>query len=226
MRLRNDPQAYDKLETSVNYVKDPRAFRGKWHEYFGNHNPIHMEIGSGKGRFITTLAQQNPDINYIALEKFPTVLLKLVKKIPDGGLSNLAVISWDAKLLEEIFDPGEIDRLYLNFSDPWPKKRHAKRRLTSLPFLKLYEKVLKVGSTIEFKTDNRGFFDYSLEEFKASDFTLEDVTYDLYNSPLLEGNIATEYEERFHGLGTPINKLVARLTKHSDNKEDVNDIQA
>jgi len=220
LRLRNDPQAYDKLEASQNFIKDPKEFKGKWHEFFKNQNPIYMEIGSGKGRFITTLAQQNPDINYIALEKFPTVLIKLIRKIPEGGLPNLAVISWDAQLLEEIFAPGEIDRIYLNFSDPWPKKRHAKRRLTSLPFLQLYEKVLKDGSIIEFKTDNRGFFDYSLEEFKASHFTLEHATYDLYNSPLLEGNVATEYEEKFHGIGTPINKLVARLHKPTENKED------
>lgn len=220
MRLRNDPQAYDRLELSNNYVQDPKSQKGLWHEYFGNKNPIHMEIGSGKGRFITTLAQQNPQINYIALEKFPTVLLKLIKNIPEQGLKNLAVISTDAELLEEIFPQGEIEKLYLNFSDPWPKKRHIKRRLTSSGFLELYKKVLKTGAMIEFKTDNRGLFDFSLEEFKNSDYTLKQFTFDLYNSDALEGNIATEYEERFHNIGTPINKLIAQLESNTNITED------
>ncbi len=219
MRLRNDPQAYDKLEHSKNFIQDPKAYKGRWYEYFGNQNSIHMEIGSGKGRFITTLAQQNPDINYIALEKFPTVLLKLMKKIPEQGIRNLAVVSTDAELLEEIFDPGEIEKLYLNFSDPWPKSRHAKRRLTSANFLELYKKILKAGATIEFKTDNRGLFDFSLEEFKNSHYTLKKITFDLYSSDLIEGNIATEYEEKFHSLGTPINKLIAQLNGQMEEKE-------
>ncbi len=213
MRLRNDPQALDKLKTSENFIQNPAEYKGKWHEYFGNNNPIHMEIGSGKGQFIITLARQNSQINYIAFEKVPTVLLKLVKKIPDEGLKNLAVISEDAQKLDEIFEDGEVDKIYLNFSDPWPKYRHAKRRLTAKPFLNLYEKILKNNSVIEFKTDNRDFFDYSLEELKDSPFNIENFTYDLYNSDLLEGNIATEYEEKFHGLGTPINKVIVRLNK-------------
>ncbi|NLM73818.1 MAG: tRNA (guanosine(46)-N7)-methyltransferase TrmB [Clostridiaceae bacterium] len=213
MRLRNDPEAHEKLKIFDNYIQNPFEYRGKWHAYFGNNNPIHMEIGSGKGKFIITLAQQNPQINYIAFEKVPTVLLKLVRKIPDGGLKNLAVISEDAKKLCEIFEDGEIDKIYLNFSDPWPKYRHTKRRLTAKPFLNIYERVLKDNSLIEFKTDNRPFFDFSLEELKDSKFIIERFTYDLYNSDLLEGNIATEYEERFHGLGTPINKVIVRLNK-------------
>ncbi len=211
MRLRNDPEAYNRLELSRNYIQQPSSHKGKWHEVFGNDHPIHMEIGSGKGRFITTLAQENPHINYIALEKFPTVLLKLIKKIPEEGLKNLVVISTDAELLEELFVQGEVDRLYLNFSDPWPKKRHAKRRLTSPSFLELYKKVLKRDAIIEFKTDNRGLFDYSLEQFKGCHYTLRQVTFDLYNSDMVAGNIATEYEEKFHKLGTPINKLVAQI---------------
>ena len=213
MRLRNDPEAGEKLKVSDNYIQNPMQYKGRWHEYFKNNNPIHMEVGSGKGGFITALSLKNPDINYIAFEKVPTVLLKLISKIPEEGLSNLAVISEDAKLLSEIFEEGEIDKIYLNFSDPWPKKRHAKRRLTSKAFLELYEKVLKDGSIIEFKTDNREFFDYSIEEIENSRFSINKITYDLYNSDLLEGNIATEYEEKFHGLGTPINKLIAQLKK-------------
>ena len=215
MRLRNVPNAYDKLEACNNFVPTPENFRGDWNGYFKNNNPIHIEIGSGKGQFITELALKNPHINYIAIEKFPAVLIKLIKKIPGEGLRNLAVISFDAEALEEIFDNGEIDKLYLNFSDPWPKKRHAKRRLTSPEFLKLYKNVLKPGSVIEFKTDNRPLFDYSIETFESSGYSLIKTTFDLYNSDLLEGNIPTEYEIKFHSLGTPINKLIA-VYKHPE----------
>jgi len=224
LRLRNDPEAYDKLELSKNFIQQPSDYRGKWHEVFGNDHPIHMEIGSGKGRFITTLAQQNPHINYIALEKYPTVLLKLIRKIPEEGLRNLVVISADAERLEELFAPEEIGRLYLNFSDPWPKKKHAKRRLTSPGFLELYKKVLAKDAVIEFKTDNRGLFDYSLETFRECHYTLLKVTFDLYSSDMLEGNIATEYEEKFHKLGTPINKLIAQLDNSIIKEDDKNDM--
>jgi len=213
MRLRKDPLAEEKLRNSENYVENPERYRGRWHEYFGNNNPVHIEIGSGKGGFIIALALKNPDINYIAFEKALTVLAKLVRKIPEEGLKNLAVISSDAKLLNEIFGEGEIEKLYLNFSDPWPKKRHAKRRLTSKGFLDLYEKVLKDGSLLEFKTDNRAFFDFTVEELKNSRFEIKKITYDLYSSDLLEGNIPTEYEIKFHELGVPINKLIAQLKK-------------
>lgn len=220
MRLRNVPNAYDKLEACGNFVPGPENFRGKWKEYFNNDNPIHIEIGSGKGQFITELALKNPNINYIAIEKFPAVLIKLIKKIPGEGLKNLAVISFDAEALEEIFESGEIDKLYLNFSDPWPKKRHAKRRLTSPEFLKLYKNVLKPGSVIEFKTDNRPLFDYSIETFESSGYNLIKTTFDLYKSDLLEGNIPTEYEMKFHGLGTPINKLIAVYQHNSGTAEE------
>ncbi|NLM74716.1 MAG: tRNA (guanosine(46)-N7)-methyltransferase TrmB [Clostridiaceae bacterium] len=213
MRLRKDPLAAEKLKNSVNYIENPMVYKGRWHEYFKNNNPIHMEIGSGKGGFITALAALNPHINYIAFEKIHTVLLKLIRKIPEEGMKNLAVVSEDAKLLLDIFEQGELDKLYLNFSDPWPKKRHAKRRLTNKVFLDLYEKILKNGSILEFKTDNREFFDYSIEELKNSRFEIKQITYDLYSSDLLEGNIPTEYEERFHELGVPINKLIAELKK-------------
>ena len=220
MRLRNVPNAYDKLEACNNFVSSPENFRGDWNEYFKNDNPVHIEIGSGKGQFITELALKNPHINYIAIEKFPAVLIKLIKKIPGKGLENLAVISFDAEELEEIFDIGEIDKLYLNFSDPWPKKRHAKRRLTSPEFLKLYKNVLKPGSVIEFKTDNRPLFDYSIETFEGSGYNLIQTTFDLYNSDLLEGNVPTEYEIKFHGMGTPINKLIAVYQHNSGTAEE------
>ncbi|HHW22516.1 MAG TPA: tRNA (guanosine(46)-N7)-methyltransferase TrmB [Clostridiaceae bacterium] len=219
MRLRNVPNAHEKLSESTNYIRDPQAYKGRWNEYFKNDNPIYMEIGSGKGQFIIRMASENPDINFIALEKSPVVLLQLIKKIPSDGLVNLAVISFDAEKLEEIFDSGEINRLYLNFSDPWPKKRHAKRRLTSPRFLEIYKNILKPGSLIEFKTDNRDFFEYSLEEFRSSGYNLLKATYDLYNSDFLEGNIPTEYESKFHNMGVPINKLFAEYDPKNSKEE-------
>jgi tRNA (guanine-N7-)-methyltransferase len=211
LRLRKDPNAYEKLIKSKIFIENPEEYKGNWKGYFGNTNPVHIEIGPGKGQFIISLAQKNAHINYIALEKVPTVLSKLVKKIPEQGLSNLAAVSKDAQLLDEIFEPGELDKLYLNFSDPWPKNRHEKRRLTSPSFLSLYKRILKPGSTIEFKTDNRDFFDYSIEQFKTAGYSIVNFTYNLYHSDMLEDNIATEYEEKFHNLGVPINKLVAKI---------------
>lgn len=209
MRLRNVPDAQDRLERCANFIQSPEEYKGEWNNFFSNNNPIYLEIGSGKGNFITTLARNNPQINYIALERYPTVLIKLIRKVPEDGYKNLAVMNVDAEKLEEFFEVGEVDKLYLNFSDPWPKKRHAKRRLTSPNFLNIYKKVLGPGSSIEFKTDNREFFDYSVEEFKNQGYTLTKLTYDLYNSDMVEGNVPTEYEEKFHALGTPINKLIA-----------------
>ncbi|NLX64877.1 MAG: tRNA (guanosine(46)-N7)-methyltransferase TrmB [Clostridiaceae bacterium] len=209
MRLRNVPNAYEKLKACSNFVPEPRDYKGKWKKYFDNDNPVHIEIGPGKGEFIVQLSQQNPHINYIAIEKSPAVLVKIIRKIPDEGIHNLAITVFDAGNLEEIFESGEVEKLYLNFSDPWPKKKHAKRRLTSPKFLKIYKNILKPGSIIEFKTDNRPMFDYSIETFKEEGYNLIKITYDLYNSDLLEGNIPTEYEKKFHSLGTPINKLIA-----------------
>ncbi|HPU44988.1 MAG TPA: tRNA (guanosine(46)-N7)-methyltransferase TrmB [Thermoclostridium sp.] len=213
MRLRSIPNAGEILPSFSNYVTEPELFKERWSSYFGNYHEIHLEIGAGKGEFIITLARNNPGINYIAVERCNTIALKMLRKIPETGLRNLAVTSVDAENLEEFLREGEIGRLYLNFSDPWPKKKHAKRRLTSPKYLGIYERILKDGATIELKTDNRGFFDYSLEQFADSAFEIVACTYDLYNSDLLEGNIPTEYEMRFHGLGVPINKLIARLDK-------------
>lgn len=227
MRLRNVPNAYDKLGQCDNFIQNPKDYKGRWNEYFKNNNPIHIEIGSGKGQFITQLASKNPHANYIAIEKFPAVLIQLIKKIPQEGIENLAVMSFDAEELEEIFESGEVNRIFLNFSDPWPKKRHAKRRLTSPEFLKLYKKILRPGSSIEFKTDNRALFDYSLEAFKVTGYNLVKATFDLYNSDFLEGNVPTEYETKFHNLGTPINKLFAVYDMTSTTQEEnSDDIQA
>lgn len=210
MRIRNAPKSLDFVYNHPNFIEQPDKLAGKWaEEYFHNTNPIHMEIGSGKGKFITTLAERNKNINYIAMEKFLPVLGKLVQKLPEEGIPNLAVLNADAENLLEYFTAGELERIYLNFSDPWPKKRHIKRRLTNLKFLELYKKVLKDDGIIIFKTDNRDFFEFSLEQFESAGLTLRDVTYDLHNSPFADGNVTTEYEDKFSSLGFPIYRLTA-----------------
>lgn len=223
MRLRSIPNARELLPNYRNFVQDPSVFRESWSSYFGNSNEIHLEIGSGKGEFIITLAQNNPDINFIAVERCPTIALKFLRKIPEAGLKNLAVTSVDADHLEDFLAEGTISMLYLNFPDPWPKKRHTKRRLTYSRYLRIYERILKDGATLEYKTDNRDFFEFSLEQLKDSAFEIIAVTYDLYNSDMLEGNVPTEYETRFHTLGVPINKLIARLDKTKIKREGADD---
>jgi len=210
LRLRKIPNASELVGNHPNFVSEPEKYKGKWTRYFQNTNPLHIEIGSGKGRFITTLARQNKDINYIALERQVSVLAKLTGKIPDTELKNLAVVNADAELLPQFFSPGEISRIYLNFSDPWPKKRHAKRRLTNSRFLEIYKVLLKDDGIISFKTDNRDFFEYSIEQFELSGYSLINITYDLHKSPLADGNVTTEYEERFLKQGLPIYALTAR----------------
>lgn len=209
MRLRNVPGAREMLQSHPNFIEEPEKLKGKWAEYFQNEHPIHIEIGSGKGKFITTLASQKSDINFISIEKFATVLLKLVKKIPEEGLPNLAILNTDAENLAQYFEQGEISRIYLNFSDPWPKKRHAGRRLTHVRFLEAFKALLKEDGVISFKTDNQALFDFSIEQFELAGYLLQDITYDLHKSPLAEENVTTEYEERFLNQGMPIYALTA-----------------
>lgn len=219
MRLRNVPKSLDFVYSHPNFVNQPENFSGKWaEEYFHNNKPVHLEIGSGKGKFIITHASQNFNVNYIAMEKYLPVLGKLIQKLPEEGIPNLAVLNADAENLPEYFAEGELEIIYLNFSDPWPKKRHAKRRLTNIKFLELYKKVLKDDGMIIFKTDNRDFFEYSIEQLELAGFVLRDITYDLHNSPFAEGNITTEYEDRFLSLGQPIYRLTAH--KDSSKKHD------
>ena len=175
-------------------------------------HPLHMEIGCGKGRFITTLAEQNPDIHYIASEMIANIIVLAAEKAKEKELNNIRFISGNVNELADYLPKGCVDRIYLNFSDPWPKDRHAKRRLTHKNFLDLYEKILSEDGEIHFKTDNRPLFDFSLESFKENGWELRDITYDLHNSDF-EGNIMTEYEEKFSGLGFTINRVVARKIK-------------
>lgn len=209
MRLRNVPGADEAIEKSKYVIQDPVSHKGKWRELFGNDNPIRMEIGMGKGKFLTTLADQNPDVNYIGVEMYTSVLLRAVQKLEQREVApaNIIFLRMDAKELENAFAEGEIDKIYLNFSDPWPKDRHAKRRLPSRQFLDRYRKYLKKDGRIEFKTDNRDLFDFAVEEAKEMGWTFEVLTYDLHHDEeLVRGNVMTEYEEKFSSIGNPIHK--------------------
>ena len=210
MRLRNVPGARDVMDANEYVYTEPEGMAGTWSQIFGNNNPVHIEIGMGKGRFITTLASMNPDINYVGIEKYSSVLLRAVEKQDELNLPNLRFIRMDAENITSVFGKEEVDRIYLNFSDPWPKDRHAKRRLTSRQFFARYNEILKSTGRVEFKTDNRPLFDFSVEEVNEAGWKLSVCTYDLHNDEkLVEGNVMTEYEERFSSQGNPICKLVA-----------------
>lgn len=216
MRLRNVPGSREAIADSPLAVNEPTELKGRWKEEFGNENPIRIEIGMGKGKFITTLAQQNPDINYIGIEKYSSVLIRAVEKCEELEVPNLRFIRMEAEYICDVFEDGEIDRIYLNFSDPWPKERHAKRRLTSPQFLASYNIILNQDGVVCFKTDNRKLFDYSVETIEESElWNLKDVTYDLHNSTLAKNNVMTEYEEKFSSKGMPIHRLVAAHNKSS-----------
>ena len=211
MRLRNIPGADEAIENSEYCIKQPETLKGNWQSIFPSSQPLHIEIGMGKGRFIMDLAALNPEINYIGIERYTSVLLRAVQKIEENPLPNVKFLCVDAATLPEIFAEGEVNRIYLNFSDPWPKDRHARRRLTSSEFLARYDQFLAKNGRLEFKTDNVGLFDFSLEEINNSDVWHIDVhTYDLHEDPMLNfGNVMTEYEEKFSSKGNPICKLIA-----------------
>lgn len=212
MRLRNNPNAINILQENSEFVvMEPNKYKGKWKKLFNNDNPIYIEIGMGKGDFIYQHALKNPTINYIGIEKYPSVLAVAVNKIVKQGiLPNLRLLDFDATELQDIFVEDEIDVLYLNFSDPWPKSRHAKRRLTSDIFLPIYQNILNKDGHIEFKTDNQGLFEYSLVSLNAYRMHFTYISLDLHNSEENEENIMTEYERKFCQKG-PIYKLVANF---------------
>lgn len=190
-------------------VHEPFENKGKWNQVFGNDHPIQIEIGMGKGRFMMDLAAVNPNINYIGIEKYSTVLLRAIQKMEENELPNLRFIRMDAEDICEVFDKGEVAKIYLNFSDPWPKDRHAKRRLPSRQFLERYDAILAKDGRIEFKTDNEDLFDFALEEIEPAGWQLEAATRDLHHDErMLAGNIMTEYEEKFSSLGNPIYKYI------------------
>ena len=209
MRLRNVPGARDVIAQSEFVVQDYLASKGCWKDIFGNDNPIMVEVGMGKGQFIHTLASLNPDINYVGIEKYSSVLIRAIEKQVENPLPNLKFIRMDAEEIDQVFAPEEVDRIYLNFSDPWPKDRHAKRRLPSRQFLQRYDSFLKKDGVLEFKTDNRDLFDFAVNEIPESGWHIDAITYDLHNDcSMNEGNIMTEYEERFSSMGNPICKYI------------------
>lgn len=209
MRLRNIKGSREVVAAHAYVVQEPETLKGKWNTLFGNDNPIHAEIGMGKGKFIMQLAARNPQINYIGIEKYSSVLLRALEKRDEVELPNLYFIRFDAEYINDLFAPEELSGIYLNFSDPWPKDRHARRRLTSREFLARYDKCLKREGEVIFKTDNRPLFEFSLEEVKEAGWELKDVTFDLHHSEFAQGNVMTEYEERFSALGNPIHMLIA-----------------
>lgn len=211
MRLRNIQGSRDVIAQSPLVVHEPRQYRDKWKEAFGNDHPIRIEVGMGKGKFIYQLARLNPQINYIGIEKYSSVLLRAVQKMEEEPLPNLLFIRMDAEEISEVFGREEVDRIYLNFSDPWPKDRHAKRRLPSREFLKRYDSILKKDGVLEFKTDNRKLFDFALLELPFAGWETVSVTYDLHHDEeMMAGNIMTEYEERFSAQGNPICKYIIK----------------
>lgn len=211
MRLRNISGSREVIAGSPYVVQEEiqPSVAGTWKQIFGNENPIHIEIGMGKGRFIHTMAKEHPDINYVGIEKYSSVLLRAIQKMEQEELPNLKFLRMDAEDIAKVFGPEEVDKIYLNFSDPWPKDRHAKRRLPSREFLARYDIILKKDSRLEFKTDNRELFDFAVGELEPAGWKAEVITYDLHHdAKLMEGNVMTEYEEKFSAMGNPICKYV------------------
>lgn len=211
MRMRHKPHAVDNMLEHPNLVLfKPTTYKGKWSEQFGNNNPVYVELGMGRGQFITTNAIKNPNINYIGIEKKNEVALIAMQRVlsNDTPIQNLKILPVNIEFITEIFDKNEIDTLYINFCDPWPKDRHAKRRLTHRNFLKIYKHLLKPAAEIIFKTDNRELFDFSVEEFQEAGYEILEITYDLHKLGDPD-NVMTEYEKKFSEMGVKINRLKA-----------------
>ena len=212
MRLKNIKGSREYIADSPLVIDEDRqaSYKGRWRqEIFANDAPLYLEIGMGKGKFITTLARLHPEIDYLGIEKYSSTLLRGVQKVEEDPVPNIRFLRMDAEGITELFAEGEVDRIYLNFSDPWPKDRHAKRRLENKLFLKKYHSVLRDGGRIEFKTDNRGLFDYAVEELKDEPWKIIALSYDLHgDAELMKENVMTEYEEKFSAMGNPICKYV------------------
>lgn len=217
MRLKNVPGSREAVSNSEFCISNPENYKGRWREdFFHNNDPIYIEIGMGKGNFIINSAIREPSINFIGIEMYSSVLIRAVEQMEElknknEDPKNLIFTNFDATYIEKLFDKNETDRIYLNFSDPWPKDRHTKRRLTSERFLNRYINFLKPDGEIHFKTDNNNLFDFSIEELQKQNWKILAVSRDLHNDPVMnEGNIMTEYESRFSRNGVKINKLIAR----------------
>lgn len=209
LRLRYVKGGLERLEEHGKVIIKPQENKGQWESLFSNNNPIHVEFGSGRGGFIVKIAEKNPNINYLAFERNSKVIIRGLNKLPENPPTNFYFVHSDIKKIEDIFNFNEIQRIYLNFSDPWPKKKHNRRRLTYRGFLKLYENILIPNGELHFKTDNNGLFEFSLEELKERVWKVMMITRDLHNSEYIEGNFMTEYEEKFVQRGQLINKFVA-----------------
>lgn len=216
MRLRHIKGCEEYIKNSIDCISGENIldYVGKWYSLFDENRPLHIEIGMGKGKFIRESAMKYKDINFIGIEKYESVLMKAIQRKnlieKHERISNLKFLSVDAIKLNEVFKKGEVDKIYLNFSDPWPKARHANRRLTSEVFLKVYDDILRHGGSIEFKTDNINLFEYSLETIKDYGFNIVYESFDFHNDELSKDNIMTEYEEKFSSRGQKICKLIAR----------------
>ncbi|MBA4601450.1 tRNA (guanosine(46)-N7)-methyltransferase TrmB [Thermoactinomyces mirandus] len=225
MRLRRNPEASKILSGHPMVFRvteeNKSQWRGRWHTLFPDaENPVYVELGTGKGQFLAEASTKYPEINWIGIERIQEPLLKAVRKGEETENANLRFIWMDAKWLDEVFEPGEIKRIYLHFSDPWPKKRHAKRRLTHHFFLKLYRKVLAPDGDLILKTDSVSLFDFSLQEFADHGWELLEKTRDLYNSPFKKENIATEYEEKFVSRGLPIHYVRVKPVRSFSQTDD------
>lgn len=213
MRVRNKPWAKDKLNDHSNWViSDPELYKGKWNGLFKNDAPIHIEIGTGKGQFITGMAKANPNTNFIGIELQASVIVEALDKLLDEPLENVRLLNVNAADLMKFFEAREVEVIYLNFSDPWPKKRHEKRRLTYGAFLDNYRNILAENGRIELKTDNQGLFEYSLESFSLNNFFIKNISLNLHETGDLS-NVKTEYEEKFSSKGQRIYRCEAWVRK-------------
>ena len=209
LRLRNITGSREVIGSSEYVIHNETEMAGKWAEVFGNENPIHIEIGMG--RFLMDLAGLHPDINYVGIEKYSSVLLRAIQKMEENPLPNVKFIRMEAENILQVFGKGEVSKIYLNFSDPWPKDRHAKRRLPSREFLERYRVILQKDGNLEFKTDNTALFDFAVNEVEPAGWNIDQITYDLHHDPeMIIGNIMTEYEEKFSSIGNPIHKYIIR----------------
>ncbi len=217
MRIRKKNWTQTELDTNEFLVREPESFKGRWNEKFGNDNPIHLEIGCGKGKFVAEMSKLNPDINFIGLEKFTMVVSRAIRKCKlfEAG-DNVCIVEKDAEALEELFEVGEVKRIYLNFSDPWPnRKKWIKKRLTNPKFLDRYENIFGDKGEIFLKTDNREFYEYSVQAFSEKGWIIRNISLDLHNSKF-EGNVMTEYETKFAEQGMPIYRLEAYFVKKGE----------
>jgi tRNA (guanine-N7-)-methyltransferase len=211
LRLRNKPGAKEELKQNPNIIiQNPEQCKGQWNSVFGNDNPIYVEVGTGKGQFLMGMSMLHPNINFIGIEKYDSVLITAMNRAKESDQTNVKFLNDDVANILDFFDKGEIDRLFINFTDPWPKNRHEKRRLTYKGFLKIYERLLKKGGEIHLKTDNQGLFEYSLESFSGCGMTLHHVSLDLHRSNI-EGNVMTEYEQKFSRKGMRIYRCEAKF---------------